>query len=97
MGFNFKFCFVFIFNKKVVEIVDNSASLFSSSIQNHPICLLVKFLVNFTRVSVKKQKLFSYLIFFFFKNDKSISLDGKSTSNSFVENFLEEVKSHLKQ
>jgi hypothetical protein len=88
---------VFIFNKKVVEIVDNSASLFSSSIQNHPICLLVKFLVNFTRVSVKKQKLFSYLIFFFFKNDKSISLDGKSTSNSFVENFLEEVKSHLKQ
>ena len=34
------------FSLTVVEIVDNSASLYSSSIQNHPICILVKYLVR---------------------------------------------------
>lgn len=32
------------FDISIVECVDNSASLFTSSIQNHPICILVKFM-----------------------------------------------------
>jgi AP-3 complex subunit delta-1 len=32
------------FELAIVEIVDNSASLFANTIQNHPICILVKFL-----------------------------------------------------
>ena len=82
---------------KVVEVVDNSASLFSSSFQNHPICLLVKFLVNKTSFNFSQIYILQILHLFSLKNDKSVSIDGKSTNSSLVESFLEELKSHLNQ
>lgn len=85
------------FSLTVVEIVDNSASLYSSSIQNHPVCILVKYLVS--------RHFFLELIYAFYlkplfflnkKNDKSLAIDGKSTNGSLIENLLEEFKAQFK-
>ncbi|KAK3753179.1 hypothetical protein RRG08_024453 [Elysia crispata] len=66
-----KTCFYLHF--RVVEQVDNSASLFSRSIQGHPVCLLVKF------------------------NEGSLSVDGKSSDQTFLSNTLDDMKTLLTQ
>ena len=85
------------FSLTVVEIVDNSASLYSSSIQNHPVCILVKYLVS--RHFFKANLCFLFKTFIFVlkkKNDKSLAIDGKSTNGSLIENLLEEFKAQFK-
>uniref|UniRef100_A0A0B7A1L1 AP-3 complex subunit delta n=1 Tax=Arion vulgaris TaxID=1028688 RepID=A0A0B7A1L1_9EUPU len=66
-----KVCFYLHF--RVVEQVDNSASLYSRSIQGHPVCLLVKL------------------------SDGSLSVEGKSSDQTFLSNILDEVKTMLTQ
>ncbi len=34
------------FSLTIIEALENSASLFTSSIQNHPVCILVKYMVT---------------------------------------------------
>uniref|UniRef100_A0A2C9KBU6 AP-3 complex subunit delta domain-containing protein n=1 Tax=Biomphalaria glabrata TaxID=6526 RepID=A0A2C9KBU6_BIOGL len=66
-----KTCFFLHFT--VVEQVENSASLYSRSIQGHPVCLLVKY------------------------TDGSLSVEGKSSDQSFLSNILDDLKALLSQ
>ncbi|KAH9491695.1 AP-3 complex subunit delta-1 [Bulinus truncatus] len=66
-----KTCFFLHFT--VVEQVENSASLYSRSIQGHPVCLLVKF------------------------TDGSLSVEGKSSDQTFLSNILDDMKILLTQ
>ncbi|GFN96698.1 Ap-3 complex subunit delta-1 [Plakobranchus ocellatus] len=61
-----KTCFYLHF--RVVEQVENSASLFSRSIQGHPVCLLAKYM------------------------EGSLSVDGKSSDQTFLSNILDDMK-----
>ncbi|XP_070195049.1 AP-3 complex subunit delta-1-like isoform X2 [Littorina saxatilis] len=58
----------FFLHLRVVEQVGDSASLFSRSIQDHPVCLLLKM------------------------SNGELTVDGKSTDNSFLSNILEDVR-----
>ncbi|XP_005107703.1 AP-3 complex subunit delta-1 isoform X2 [Aplysia californica] len=62
-------CFYLHF--RVVEQVESSASLYSRSIQGHPVCLLVKLV------------------------DGTLSVEGKSSNQTFLSNVVEDVKTLL--
>ncbi|CAF0737741.1 unnamed protein product [Brachionus calyciflorus] len=57
------------FHLTKIEIVDNTASIFASTMKHQPICILIKLLGN-----------------------ETLSMDGKSTSQSLIENILDELK-----